>query len=209
MKDRIPLYPGRVKLMPVPGQPDIYDMVRADQPTEVGTPINKATLLSDSTASLYGYSSDAVPNTLFSLLSKAVIQSASGQPLKSIKGSTVSVPLTNLPAIPYNKVTGIPQAFGSYTGKGLFGPNSPNFLEFNFNPKFVVVTGGNSSEGFADALILIKPCTVTPHLGILKPDYYSDVITVSWNGNTVSWYGTRENFQLNRSDGTYWYFAIG
>ena len=40
--DRVPTYPGRVKLTPVSGQTNVYDMVRSDSPTEVGTPINKA-----------------------------------------------------------------------------------------------------------------------------------------------------------------------
>ena len=39
--DRIPTYPGRVKLTPVSGQTNTYDLVRADQPIEAGTPINK------------------------------------------------------------------------------------------------------------------------------------------------------------------------
>jgi hypothetical protein len=42
MVDRVPAHPGRVKLIPVPGQPDTYDMVRADDPIVLGTPINKA-----------------------------------------------------------------------------------------------------------------------------------------------------------------------
>lgn len=41
IKDRIPTYPGRVRLTPVPGQENVYDMVRADEPIEPGTPINK------------------------------------------------------------------------------------------------------------------------------------------------------------------------
>ena len=42
VKDRIPTYPGRVKLIPVAGQANTYDLVRADEPIEAGTPINKA-----------------------------------------------------------------------------------------------------------------------------------------------------------------------
>lgn len=42
VKDRIPTYPGRVKLIPVAGQANTYDMVRADEPIEPGTPINRA-----------------------------------------------------------------------------------------------------------------------------------------------------------------------
>lgn len=61
MKDRVPLYPGRVTLTPVPGQPNKYDMVRADEPTQAGTPLNKATLLPDAVAALYGLGPDAVP----------------------------------------------------------------------------------------------------------------------------------------------------
>lgn len=40
--DRVPTYPGRVKMMPVSGQANTYDMVRADNPTVEGTPIDKA-----------------------------------------------------------------------------------------------------------------------------------------------------------------------
>lgn len=49
MKDRVPLYPGRVKLEPVAGQANTYDMTRADQPQQVGTKLNKANLLTDET----------------------------------------------------------------------------------------------------------------------------------------------------------------
>ena len=40
--DRVPTYPGRVKMTPVAGQENTYDMVRADAPLEVGTPMNRA-----------------------------------------------------------------------------------------------------------------------------------------------------------------------
>ena len=40
--DRVPTYPGRVKLTPVSGQANIFDMERADEPVEPGTPINRA-----------------------------------------------------------------------------------------------------------------------------------------------------------------------
>lgn len=39
--DRVPTYPGRVKLVPVSGQTNTYDMTRADLPVQAGTPINK------------------------------------------------------------------------------------------------------------------------------------------------------------------------
>nr|DAP57743.1 MAG TPA: hypothetical protein [Caudoviricetes sp.] len=50
MKDRTPKFPGRVKLDPVAGQTNIYDMTRADEPDDTGTPFNTRTMLQDSTA---------------------------------------------------------------------------------------------------------------------------------------------------------------
>lgn len=44
MKDRISKFPGRVKLIPVPGEANTFDLRRADQPTQAGTPINKLLL---------------------------------------------------------------------------------------------------------------------------------------------------------------------
>lgn len=59
MKDRVPTYPGRVKLVPVSGQANTYDMVRADEPVVEGTLLNKATLLSDETAAARGLDLDS------------------------------------------------------------------------------------------------------------------------------------------------------
>lgn len=70
MQDRIPLYPGRVKMTPVAGQANTFDMVRADDPTQAGTPLNKATLLKDATAALYGLGASAVPDDVLAELGK-------------------------------------------------------------------------------------------------------------------------------------------
>ena len=70
MNDRIPLYPGRVKMTPVAGQANTYDMVRADDPTQAGTPMNKATFLKDATAALFGLGTGAVPDDVLAELGK-------------------------------------------------------------------------------------------------------------------------------------------
>lgn len=70
MNDRISLYPGRVKLVPVEGQENTYDLVRADSPTDPGTPLSKANLLSDPVAENFGLGADAVPNDVLDLLSR-------------------------------------------------------------------------------------------------------------------------------------------
>lgn len=71
MKDRIPTYPGRVQLTPVDGAENTYDMVRADVPIEDGTPLSKATLLTDSTAALLELGEDATINdVLFRIINR-------------------------------------------------------------------------------------------------------------------------------------------
>lgn len=61
MKDRVSKYPGRVKLTPVDGQANTFDMIRADEPEEAGTPINKNSLLKDETAKALGLDPAANP----------------------------------------------------------------------------------------------------------------------------------------------------
>lgn len=70
MQDRFSKYPGRVKMTPVAGEANTYDMVRADDPTQAGTPINKATLLKDATAALFGLGTGAVPDDVLAELGK-------------------------------------------------------------------------------------------------------------------------------------------
>lgn len=70
MQDRVPLYPGRVTMTPVAGQANTFDMVRADDPTQEGTPLNKATFLKDATAALYGLGTGAVPDDVLAELGK-------------------------------------------------------------------------------------------------------------------------------------------
>lgn len=74
MQDRVPLYPGRVTLTPVAGQENTFDMARADQPTQEGTPLNKATLLKDATAAKFGKDTSAVPDEVLDVLSKSVLE---------------------------------------------------------------------------------------------------------------------------------------
>lgn len=70
MQDRVPLYPGRVTMTPVAGQANTFDMVRADDPTQPGTPLNKATLLKDATAALFGLGTGAVPDDVLAELGR-------------------------------------------------------------------------------------------------------------------------------------------
>lgn len=76
MRDRVPKYPGRVKLIPVEGQENVYDMRRADEPEDEGTPMNTATFLRDATAELAGLArmgSEATPDDVFQVLLKRIV----------------------------------------------------------------------------------------------------------------------------------------
>lgn len=98
MQDRVSLYPGRVKLEPVAGQANTYDLTRADQPTQEGTPLNKASLLKDYTCGLLGLSSTAVPDdALLALLIgvgyygyRVKVQYADGTPAEGVTVSGIS-----------------------------------------------------------------------------------------------------------------------
>lgn len=95
MQDRVSLYPGRVKLVPVAGQENTYDMVRADSPTQEGTPLNKDSLLKDATAALYGLDETAVPDDAFVALTNCFAQilvttSPNTKVTASLNGKTVS-----------------------------------------------------------------------------------------------------------------------
>lgn len=80
MQDRIPLYPGRVQLIPVDGQENTFDLVRADQATQEGTPLNKGSLLKDTTAAMFDFLADQIPNIVpddaFSAISGRVLMEA-------------------------------------------------------------------------------------------------------------------------------------
>jgi len=71
LKDRTPKYPGRVQLTPVEGAENTFDLVRADEPVEEGTPLNKKTLLTDETAYLLELKVDnPTPDDAFSHIAR-------------------------------------------------------------------------------------------------------------------------------------------
>lgn len=60
MKDRVPRQPGRMLVTPEDGGAAYYvTLARADDPEQEGTPLNRATLLSNETAVKLGLDADA------------------------------------------------------------------------------------------------------------------------------------------------------
>lgn len=58
MKDRVPTKPGRIQLVPSADGDDLFVLTRSDEPTQIGTPLNKSTLLSDATVTALGLPGD-------------------------------------------------------------------------------------------------------------------------------------------------------
>ena len=82
MKDRVSANPGRVLITPEDGSGAFYaTLAMADNPTVVGTPLNKASLLTDATAALFGLGPDAVPDDAFMAIPSLVVIGSS-----SVKG---------------------------------------------------------------------------------------------------------------------------
>ena len=177
MQDRVSLYPGRVKLEPVAGQANLYDLTRADQPTQEGTPLNKASLLSDATAAaikalLASQTENPVtPNAALSILAQAVEDVATVAAGKcSIETST-------------------------YTGTGTYGSANPTTLTFPKKPSLVVVFGFN-------ALILISDknghtaftLSAHPTYGVV---YRGDELNILWENSTLKYYSDEMYYQAN------------
>lgn len=180
MQDRIVEHPNRYLIVPVDG--DRADLIPS--PGEVlqeGTPLNKASLLSDQTAAEIGVvgqdpTVDQALQTLnYKLLDKAEIAS------------------------------------GTYTGTGTCGANNPCHLTFPFEPKLVLVSdedhllilhaGTDYAPNFG-----IQSQTIS---GTYTNDGYFGM-RVFWSDTGVSWYHSNtEGQQMNAQGTTYLYTALG
>lgn len=119
MIDRNVQYPQRYQLVKVEGTDDIYDLIPAPgEVSEVGTLVNKATLLQDITAALFGLGSDAVPDDVFKVLSNAALYEDG------------EFKLPNGGDVPTVKIE-----TGSYVGTG----SIPVMLTFSFKPQLVFI----------------------------------------------------------------------
>lgn len=189
MQDRVPVNPGRVLITPENGSAAYYaTMTRADNPTQEGTPLNKASLLKDATAALFGLGTDAVPDDALSAI-KTLIDGANANANAKAKFAT-----------------------GSYTGTGTYGASNPNGLMFDFAPKFIFITA--YSAGYTNVVQAMlaqgQGRVVYSSVSNNSAMSYSNKSTLSWSGNNVSWYSTQSaDHQLNNSSYTYYYLAIG
>ena len=212
MQDRVSLYPGRVKLIPVTGQENTYDMVRADSPTQEGTPLNKDSLLKVATAALYGLGADAVPDDVLALL-KTLVDNA-------------QTSANNKARI----------AVGSYVGTGTYGASRPNSLTFDFIPSVLVMLAYKKSNsfiplvpGYDHSYTNIFPCDILSGIDFVSYQFavYVSTGTNSSRGyvartsdkKTLKWYATLYNnsgslvdsseSQYNKAGIEYFFVALG
>lgn len=180
MKDRIPTYAGRVTLIPVEGQSNTYTLSMADSPTEAGTPLNKANLLSDATASNFNTNLGSTPDTPNEALD--LLATAIGGMSNNAKIET-----------------------GSYTGTGTYGTSNKTEITFSFTPKIVFIQDSNSEQTQGLPYIWGSAYLIT----VSRTTTLSGC-TASVAGNTLSFYSTNSaRVQLNNSASVYKWVAIG
>lgn len=195
MQDRIATYPGRVRLTPVTGETDVYDLERADEPIQSGTPINKQTLLTDEAAAEAQAAAGAaappgVPSEAVKMLAGAI---------DDLNGKAIRMEI------------------GGYTGTGTYGSANPCTLTFSFQPSVVILgelvdTGVETHNvptiykwGEAALQVRIERRATSAY----NYDYL--VNTASVAGKTLSWYaptGTYAYNQANISGKKYFYIAF-
>lgn len=182
MQDRVSLYPGRVKLEPVAGQANTYDLTRADQPTQEGTPLNKANLLSDATeTSMFGSAANRTVDEAFAGLAAQI---------KLIMSNTAAITLTLKDsaghALPGVLVQGILTESGQAVYSGTDGFAAGYIAEGN---QTIKVTGYADIEDYTETIAVTKGTTITKTLTLTTRNFLEITSSRSYkfssNVNTV------------------------
>lgn len=179
MLDRVPVNPGRVLVTPENGGAAYYaTLTRADNPTQEGTPLNKASLLKDTTAALLGGDSSMVPDEAF-------------------------VALKNLIGVLDAEVSGLPRIeSGSYTGTGYNAGSGATSvtLRFQHKPIAVFISTTNSDP---QSQVLVSGSAYVGG-GSNAPTYLKWGVKSLTISN--DYYGAVNCF--NESGKTYYYYAM-
>jgi hypothetical protein len=148
MQDRIPRHAGRVILTPVEGQLNTYDLVRADDPTQQGTPLNTLNLLSNTASATILTLAGVEPTNLseaFLQLSKVVY------PLKK---NAVGVLSGSWIGTGYSYASGHTTAPGNTTYGSLTAPLVS--IDATFTPLVMLVENAGS-RGTSTVTVYISP----------------------------------------------------
>ena len=161
------------------------------KPAAGNDPMRKDDGASSATMGLFGLGSDGTLDDVLQKLAGAAFDS--GGTITDVNGNPLGVRI----------------ATGSYVGTGTYGESNPNSLTFDFEPKFVLIFWAeNGSPNNAMAFLSADGgCSYNP-AGSNGQYYYASIITVNITGNTITWYASSLQIQMNGSV-KYQYFAIG
>lgn len=148
-------------------------------------------ILSDSTKTLFGLETGAVPDEAFVALKNLI---------NGISASSIGAARIEL---------------GNYTGTGA-NANTAITLTFSFKPKVVIVAGpGNNTSNKSGTAVFMQGAVYSKTdtgSGGLGGEVYGWLVALTWSGNSVTWKGI-ENIKgesiLNMNNAKYYYVAIG
>ena len=212
MQDRIPRYAGRVILTPVEGQLNPYDLVRADDPTQQGTPLNTSNLLSGQASATILTLAGVEPTNL----SEAFLQLS--KVLYPLKKNAVGILSGSYIGTGYSYAAG-----HSSGGITIYGALTAPLLslEMTFTPLVIVIS--KASRGINTGVAVI-PYTVSSAGGSLNTTVTSNNygINLDWqeyglnithttykSSSTATPPATEYNSGMNDSGVTYYYTVIG
>lgn len=110
---------------------------------------------------------------------------------------------------------GLPQfAYGSYVGTGKSGSSNKNKLTFDFVPRIVFIVAKTASMFHSSQYTLQEWVMLVNGMTKTLTRQASDnvgtgTMTISWSGQTVSWYASWAGGQINTSGVSYLYVAFG
>lgn len=155
--------------------------------------LNKANLLTDAVAALFGLTPNATVNDAFNAAS-GLIGAAQTTANGRLRGQT-----------------------GSYTGAGVSGSSNPNSLSFSFTPKLVIIRAGDGQRGIA----FFGQTSATPSSyggfdGVsFTPngtDSLFNFLHGKLSGTALTWYYSSNDGslrQMNSASRPYYWLAIG
>ena len=208
MQDRIPRYAGRVILTPVEGQINTYDLVRADDPTQQGTPLNTSNLLSGQASATILTLAGAEPTNL----SEAFLQLS--KVLYPLKKNAVGILPGSWTGTGYSYAAGREQA-----GITVYGQLTAPLVsvETLFTPLAILITKGTSGE----AVVITSPTTERGSnafnstgtwygISLDWQEYGVDITHTTYKSSSYDTPPNREfNSGMNNIGVTYYYTVIG
>lgn len=189
MKDRLPVNPGRVRIVPENGSAAFYaTMERADNPTQEGTPLNKNSLLKDATAALFGLGTDALPDDV---LRKIASDTSNLYVWKKTGASYVEI----IPTL--SGPTGTTYSVG-YNNESIQYSDELEVVSGTLklkNPSTVTITTSNYTS--YSALLCGKYFTVTSNAGSKNYLHFGDDTALQIKSNTAGSYVAKGGWYIS------------